>query len=338
MDFLNERASPPLIIRPEPPSRSGGYWTNTYVDPTDQCRFNPAKLTSLERGHVYLYVYASNGWVHVHMPLRYMDTYSGLKLDKVPSFEVMSPAHVRSLGPRTRKRASLVKQRFRISSNHMDQLQTICRNNGWLLEYGGINLQDFMREMHSISDTAKSLLNDFSDLRAALSSSDIPNPTEWLSSSTVNREILIQSCKEVCKDWGNLLFQKELLGAEEGRVADSTTADVAWRSCAPNIDALRTLDWGRLTRETNHRFRVLTGDTEDLPKPVGSLGVELRALAVHYPALHYLVGQDDGTVLLDVPGGLQIHVTPGGLQATGEMSVLEDLPAPSSEDDRFSGL
>ena len=122
------------------------------------------------------------------------------------------------------------------------------------------------------------------------------------------------------------MFQKELLLQERGRSDDWAVVDLSWRGASALVDAVRTLDWTRTNRELNHRLRVLMDPGGDNPLPVGSLGVELRALGVHYPALRHLTGESDGTATLQVSEGLLLVLTVSGLEVRGNLDDMRDLP------------
>ena len=327
MQLINTRVTPPIHTQPVPPSVSGGYWRNRYLDPQDNQPFNPRDLTPLERGHVYSWVTDDTGWVHVLAPFRYVDQQAGALLRRIPSFHVCFPCHVPVLGPKTSRNPALAKQRFQVAVGHLPQLRELCAAQGWILEPASEDIGPLCGQMDALAGNAAEHIKQISLFREQVLRATPESPADWMREQEQELSLLIANGKEMLREWVNLAGLLDFCSLAGGRPLDRELLEIQGERTGEALEAVRMANESRYVREIAHRYRQLVGtpDDRESPKPVGPLDLELRMLGVHYPVLHQFKVQGD-CLVVEV-GECSIRIHQDTVRVEGDLfSLLQQAP------------
>ena len=335
MELLNDFVDPPIELRQKRSDSSSRFGKTTYHDPEDGGQFKPTGLTPLERGHVYDWYRTTDGWIAIHTPYRFMDAENGRKLERIPSFAVMDPAHI-PLNPKVWGNARIAKQHFRVSSDHLYLFEQLAEDEGWVLRDGRTDIHALSADIRSASEDATSLLASVNLFRETVDVADLAGEGVLLQFQE-QLEGLRTSTATLLKASVDLATRVTRVFTEDKRTIEAALVTEDHDELLELYNGLRDIGWDRITRELVHRYKHCRGE-EEKPDVRGPLRLELRMASAAYPVLRQLHIVDNDTIQFRV-GECTVTLRPDGHEVSGDFyELLKKASQGASSGSRFSAL
>ena len=326
--FLNTRVTPHIETYSYPTKSTRKWSSNLFFDPKDNEIWDEQDLSSIEKGHIYLWKEDSGSWIHVFMPYRIMDLETASLLQGFKTYRSSAPlvSGMNSTVAKFSKNPRTCLQNFRFTKEYFPQFKERVENLKGLLEKDEVDVDSLISKIRLSIKSSKIVYNSVSTFRGLYCSANgikldnVFRKDEALKEFSDAREIVTSLSVE------KLQLAKELdkLNKEVSKETSYIQASEWFNTLSNEISNLREVDFDRLERETIHKHKVDMGysETSSRPPTLMSLSNELAHLEKYYPSLQKVKAVGDN-VLVELPGLSITFLSDGTVKVSGDPGVLK---------------
>lgn len=328
LNLLNTKVTPHIMTRCYPTSSTNKWSKNNFLDPEDNALWDEQDLSSIERGHVYLWKEDSESWIHVFMPFKIMDSETAQLLRGFKTFRSSKPFVTgrASILDRLSKSPKSCLQNFRFTKEYFSEFKARVEALNGLLEKDEVNLELLVSKIKNSLNVSNELSNSISIYKDSYCTT-----TSVKLETEEKKNKALKDFSKVREGISSLLVEKQLfvkdldrLSKEVNRKTSYIEASEWFNTLSKEIDGLRNVSFDRFEREIIHKHRVDTGYLENSSRPptLMSLEKELDNLKRYYPSLQKVKSSDED-VVIELPGLSITFLSDGTTKVDGDPGVLK---------------